>query len=188
VSQGKHPEEGTPITIGIGKFGFYVRHRAIIASVPQEIFVQELTLEKALKLLKGRNVSKRGRPPYKAVAEVATTDKVTSLSDSESVSHTEEQNQSTEQLTGNKNKKGKEKKKQLQKSQNGAAVTSPSNGPPVIADQSASSQLAGDDGGTTSRIQLDLPKKGRGRPRKSQEASNNSQFLAANAMTQQPLP
>ncbi|KAH8941863.1 hypothetical protein BDL97_14G067700 [Sphagnum fallax] len=185
---GKHPEEGTPITIGIGKFGFYVRHRAIIASVPQEIFVQELTLEKALKLLKGRNVSKRGRPPYKAVAEVDTTDKVTSLPDSESVSHTEEQNQSTEQLAGNKNKKGKEKKKQLHKSQNGAAVTSPSNGPPVIADPSASSQLAEDNGGTTSRRHLDLPKKGRGRPRKSQEASNNSEFLAANAMTQQPLP
>jgi hypothetical protein len=145
-------------------------------------------LEKALKLLKGRNVSKRGRPPYKAVAEVATADKVTSLSDSESVSHTEEQNQSTEQLAGNKNKKGKEKKKQLRKSQNGAAVTSPSNGPPVIADPSASSQLAEDNGGTTSRRHLDLPKKGRGRPRKSQEASNNSEFLAANAMTQQPLP
>lgn len=46
--QGKHPLEGSPILISIGKFGFFLRHRAIIASVPQVSFDTILPFSKSL--------------------------------------------------------------------------------------------------------------------------------------------
>lgn len=66
---GKHPVEGTPITISIGKFGYFLRHRAVSASVPQGISVENLSIDKAVELLNGKHVSRRGRRPHKVAVE-----------------------------------------------------------------------------------------------------------------------
>lgn len=85
---GKHPLEGSPILISIGKFGFFLRHRAIIASVPQGLKVEDLTMDKAVEILKGKHVSRRGRKPR------AETTKTESGSEDEGSVTSEEQQMS----------------------------------------------------------------------------------------------
>lgn len=64
---GKHPEDGGPVWLGIGRQLLYVRHRSAIASVPKMMTFDDLNLEKALELLKGKNVRRRGRKKGKVI-------------------------------------------------------------------------------------------------------------------------
>ncbi len=57
---GEHPETGKPVEIGVGRYGPYVRHDGIYASVPKDTFVLDVTLEQALELL--RKKASRNRP------------------------------------------------------------------------------------------------------------------------------
>ncbi len=50
-SLGDHPETGKPVEVGIGRFGPYVRHDGVYASVPKDVFVLDVTLEQAVELL-----------------------------------------------------------------------------------------------------------------------------------------
>nr|XP_024364325.1 uncharacterized protein LOC112276825 isoform X3 [Physcomitrium patens] len=81
---GKHPAEGTPIIVSIGKFGFFLRHRAIIASVPLGVSMEDLSIDKAVEILKGKHVSRRGRRPRKVVAKETDSE---STNSSESSPH-----------------------------------------------------------------------------------------------------
>ncbi len=56
---GAHPKDGQPITLHTGKFGVYVKHKTINATVPKEQNPEELTLEQAIALLDVRAATKK---------------------------------------------------------------------------------------------------------------------------------
>uniref|UniRef100_A0ACD5ZA42 Uncharacterized protein n=1 Tax=Avena sativa TaxID=4498 RepID=A0ACD5ZA42_AVESA len=62
---GKHPDDEHPVLITHSKAGFSVRHRRSLAPLPKTADPKKITLEHALKLLKGKHVKKNGRPPGK---------------------------------------------------------------------------------------------------------------------------
>ena len=55
---GKHPKDGQPVSQGVGRFGPYVRHNKLFASIPRAIDPAAITLEQALALL----AAKAGKP------------------------------------------------------------------------------------------------------------------------------
>ncbi|KAF0929513.1 hypothetical protein E2562_021764 [Oryza meyeriana var. granulata] len=59
---GKHPDDDLPVLITHSKAGFRIRHRRTFALLPKSADPKEITLERALKLLTGKNVKKFGRP------------------------------------------------------------------------------------------------------------------------------
>lgn len=52
---GNHPKDGKPITLHDGKYGAYVKHGTINATIPKEIKSEDLTLEQAIKLIEDRS-------------------------------------------------------------------------------------------------------------------------------------
>ncbi|KAJ7966032.1 DNA topoisomerase [Quillaja saponaria] len=65
VALGNHPKDGQPVVLKLAKVGFSIRHRRTIASVPKNLKPNEITLEKALELLSGKDVRRSGRPKNK---------------------------------------------------------------------------------------------------------------------------
>ncbi|XP_075490325.1 uncharacterized protein LOC142528921 isoform X3 [Primulina tabacum] len=68
LTLGNHPDDDHPVILKLARVGFTIRHRRTIASVPKVHF--EITLEKALELLKGKDVRRCGRPKRNKVVEV----------------------------------------------------------------------------------------------------------------------
>ncbi|KAF0904126.1 hypothetical protein E2562_032399 [Oryza meyeriana var. granulata] len=62
---GKHPDDDFPVLITHSKAGFSIRHRRTLAPLPKSADPKKITLERALKLLTGKNVRKFGRPKGK---------------------------------------------------------------------------------------------------------------------------
>ncbi|XP_024005076.1 uncharacterized protein LOC18030190 isoform X1 [Eutrema salsugineum] len=62
LTLGTHPEDKQPVVLKLSKSGFTVRHRRTMATVPKNMEPGEVTLEKAMKLLSGKNVRMCGRP------------------------------------------------------------------------------------------------------------------------------
>ncbi len=60
---GEHPRDGGPIRLYAGRFGPYVKHGAINASLPKSLPPEELTVERAVELLDAR--AARGGVPAK---------------------------------------------------------------------------------------------------------------------------
>ena len=48
---GQHPESGENVDVGIGRYGPYVKHQRIYASVPKDTFILDVDLPQALELL-----------------------------------------------------------------------------------------------------------------------------------------
>lgn len=71
VNLGNHPKDGQPIMLRLAKAGFSVRHRRTIASVPKNMKPDDITLEKALEFLSGKDVRRCGRPKGKPKREEA---------------------------------------------------------------------------------------------------------------------
>ncbi|KAH9798443.1 Omega-protein [Citrus sinensis] len=72
VNLGNHPKDGQPIMLRLARAGFSVRHRRTIASVPkQNMKPNDVTLEKALEFLSGKDVRRCGRPKGKPKREEA---------------------------------------------------------------------------------------------------------------------
>jgi DNA topoisomerase-1 len=76
---GEHPADKKPVTLNKGRFGPYVRHGSVMATVPKKFSPEELTLEQAVELLaaKAAAPSKGGKPakaatPAKAAAKPRT--------------------------------------------------------------------------------------------------------------------
>ncbi|MCL2924328.1 MAG: DNA topoisomerase, partial [Trichodesmium sp. MAG_R04] len=66
---GKHPEDGEAVCVYDGRYGPYVKHGKVNVSLPKDISVEEVTLEKALELLQAKASSKksaRGRNSTKS--------------------------------------------------------------------------------------------------------------------------
>ena len=53
-SLGTHPEDGKPVTVGSGRYGPYVRHDRLFASIPRDIDPELVTLEQAIGLLQAQ--------------------------------------------------------------------------------------------------------------------------------------
>ncbi|GAB2221728.1 hypothetical protein Drorol1_Dr00012914 [Drosera rotundifolia] len=66
---GTHPDSGRPVVLKIGKSGSTIRHGRSFALVPKRWKPDEVTLEIAMKILKGKGVTKSGRPKGKPKAE-----------------------------------------------------------------------------------------------------------------------
>jgi DNA topoisomerase-1 len=59
---GAHPDDGQPVQIFSGKYGPYVKHGKVNATIPKETPVQEVTLSQALSLIEARAARGGGRP------------------------------------------------------------------------------------------------------------------------------
>ncbi|RVW17337.1 hypothetical protein CK203_069156 [Vitis vinifera] len=70
VTLGNHPNDDHPVVLKLAKNGFSIRHRRTIAPVPKNLKPNDITLEKALKLLLGKDVKQSGRPKNKKKQEV----------------------------------------------------------------------------------------------------------------------
>lgn len=60
---GDHPEDGKVVEVGIGRYGPYVKHGSLYASVPKGEFLLDVTLERALELLAQKK--RRGAAPLR---------------------------------------------------------------------------------------------------------------------------
>jgi DNA topoisomerase-1 len=58
---GMHPDDQKPVAIYDGKFGMYVKHKSINATLPKDADPQKFTLEQALALLAERKGAKGKR-------------------------------------------------------------------------------------------------------------------------------
>ncbi|MFQ5890047.1 MAG: type I DNA topoisomerase [Gemmatimonadota bacterium] len=65
---GSHPEDGQAVQIFEGRYGPYVKHGKVNASLPKELEVEDVTLEEALDLLAARRAraSRKKRTPKKS--------------------------------------------------------------------------------------------------------------------------
>jgi len=70
---GNHPRDGKPVTLRAGRFGPYVQHGGLMATLPKGVDGETLTLEKAVEVLaakaarggKGAKAGKTSTPPRK---------------------------------------------------------------------------------------------------------------------------
>jgi DNA topoisomerase-1 len=67
---GKHPEDGQAVSLYAGKYGPYVKHGKVNATLPDEKMITTVTLEEALELLAAKS-KKGGKAPAKAKAKAA---------------------------------------------------------------------------------------------------------------------
>ncbi|WP_422366339.1 type I DNA topoisomerase [Pelagibius sp.] len=72
---GDHPDDGKPVTQGKGRFGPYVKHLKLYASVPSDIDPETITLEQALPLLAAQAEKKAQKAGKKPAAKKKTAKK-----------------------------------------------------------------------------------------------------------------
>jgi DNA topoisomerase-1 len=65
---GNHPQDGKPITLHSGRYGPYVKHGKIIASLPKSLEPEGLTLDQAVELIAARAEKTGGKAPAKKTA------------------------------------------------------------------------------------------------------------------------
>ena len=71
---GAHPADGIPILLRKGRFGPYVQHGDLVASLPRGTELKDVSLERAVALLneKGKKLPKRGGKPKAKIASSRT--------------------------------------------------------------------------------------------------------------------
>ena len=73
---GEHPKDQKPVTINKGRFGPYVKHGKVMASLPKAMSAEDITMEQAVELLNakaGKSPASAGRKaPAKASAKERT--------------------------------------------------------------------------------------------------------------------
>jgi DNA topoisomerase-1 len=77
-AMGEHPVDKKPVTLNKGRFGPYVRHGSVMASLSKKQSPDELTLEEAVALLAAKAAAgpaKGGRFAKKPAAKAAKTTK-----------------------------------------------------------------------------------------------------------------
>ncbi|KAK9065444.1 hypothetical protein SSX86_014843 [Deinandra increscens subsp. villosa] len=62
ITLGKHPDDGQPVVLKLARHGLSVKHRRTQAPVPKNTNPNDITLEKALKFLIGKDAKQTGRP------------------------------------------------------------------------------------------------------------------------------
>ncbi len=68
---GEHPEDGKPVTLHDGRFGPYVQHNAVRATIPKGQDAEGLTLEAAITLIAEKAAKGGGKAPAKGKAATA---------------------------------------------------------------------------------------------------------------------
>src|SRR5258708_39487728 len=63
---GNHPADEAPIELYDGRYGHYVKHGGINATVPRDLKPEELTLDQAVALLAERAAKGGGKKPARA--------------------------------------------------------------------------------------------------------------------------
>ena len=58
---GEHPEDKKPVRVMKGKFGPYIKHKSINASIPEEKDPNEITMEEALIFIEKRKEYDRNK-------------------------------------------------------------------------------------------------------------------------------
>jgi DNA topoisomerase-1 len=74
---GKHPDDNQPVALYSGRYGAYVKHGKVNATLPDQNAINNITLEEALELINAK-AGKKGKPkgkPFKAAAKTAKTAK-----------------------------------------------------------------------------------------------------------------
>ncbi|MHB1676391.1 MAG: type I DNA topoisomerase [Sulfuriferula sp.] len=72
---GNHPEDDKAVTLNEGRYGWYVKHGSVNATIPKDLEAEAVTLEIALPLLAeraGKGKAVRKKPGAKAAAKSAT--------------------------------------------------------------------------------------------------------------------
>ena len=74
-SLGKHPDDGEPVEVFSGRYGPYVKHKSVNATLPKELEPEKVTLEEALPLLaaKPQKAKARRRRPLRRSRKRKTT-------------------------------------------------------------------------------------------------------------------
>ncbi|MFM2045872.1 MAG: topoisomerase [Pseudomonadota bacterium] len=72
---GTHPKDGKPIKVGSGRFGPYVQHNKLFASIPKSVNPEEVTLAQALELLAAKAAKDSGKKAAAAPAAAETEKK-----------------------------------------------------------------------------------------------------------------
>ncbi|HEY7687986.1 MAG TPA: type I DNA topoisomerase, partial [Dongiaceae bacterium] len=68
---GDHPADGKPITLHSGRYGPYLRHANILASLPKGMSEDEVTVEGAVTILAAQAEKKKGKSGKSATAKAA---------------------------------------------------------------------------------------------------------------------
>src|SRR5262249_46002184 len=68
---GEHPADQAPIELYDGRYGMYVKHAGINATVPRDLKPEELTIDQAVSLLAERAAKGGGKKPRAAKAKKA---------------------------------------------------------------------------------------------------------------------
>ncbi|MEO0319605.1 MAG: topoisomerase C-terminal repeat-containing protein [Pseudomonadota bacterium] len=71
---GNHPDSGDPVNIMDGRYGPYVKHQKINATIPAGTEIEHVTLEQALELIAAKE---KKAPKKKAAKKKATKKKAT---------------------------------------------------------------------------------------------------------------
>jgi DNA topoisomerase-1 len=74
---GDHPEDGKPITLHEGRYGPYLKHGKINASLPKAEAPESLTLEKAVELIAAKAAKGGGKGAKRATGKKTTATKKT---------------------------------------------------------------------------------------------------------------
>jgi DNA topoisomerase-1 len=72
---GSHPADGAPVNVFKGRFGPYVSHGGVNATLPAQIEPEAVTLPQALELLAARSKAKGGKKAKVVAAPAATSEK-----------------------------------------------------------------------------------------------------------------
>jgi DNA topoisomerase-1 len=72
---GNHPGDGAPVNLFSGRYGPYVSHGGVNATIPRDIEPETVSLEQALELLGARSKGKRSAKPAKPAAPAAKSTK-----------------------------------------------------------------------------------------------------------------
>ena len=72
---GKHPEDGEPVAIFDGRYGHYVKHGDVNATIPKDADVATFTLEQAIPLLAERAAAGGGKKKARKKAASKKTTK-----------------------------------------------------------------------------------------------------------------
>ncbi|MBT3811154.1 MAG: DNA topoisomerase I, partial [Rhodospirillaceae bacterium] len=66
---GNHPDDEKPVTVHDGRYGPYVKHGKINATIPKEVDPQDMTLERAVELIAARAAKAKTAPAKKKAAK-----------------------------------------------------------------------------------------------------------------------
>jgi len=82
---GQHPKDGEPVLVRKGRFGPYAQHGQVVANLPRDQSMDDVTLEEMVALLaeKGKALKAKGKKPTKAKAAPKTKAKAEKAEDAE---------------------------------------------------------------------------------------------------------